>query len=257
MPALEALKGQDITAVVVQHPNFFGLLENVDAITNWAHANGALVIAVVNPTSLAILKPPGEWGDKGADIVVGEGQPLGVPLSSGGPYFGFMTTRMEFVRQMPGRIIGRTVDLDGKPGFTLTLQAREQHIRRSKATSNICTNQGLLVTAATIHMSILGARGLEGVAAASQRQTTKLVKALLGVKGVKLAFNGPRFHEAVLQLESNVGAVLERLAAKGITGGFDLSRHYPELGNALLVCATETRTDEDIAAYVQALKEAV
>jgi glycine dehydrogenase subunit 1 len=257
MPALDALKGQDITAVVVQHPNFFGLLEDVDAITNWAHANGALVIAVVNPTSLAILKPPGEWGDKGADIVVGDGQPLGVPLSSGGPYFGFMTTRMEFVRQMPGRIIGRTVDLDGKPGFTLTLQAREQHIRRSKATSNICTNQGLLVTAATIHMSILGARGLEGVAAASQLQTTKLVKALLGVKGVELAFNGARFHEAVLQLESNVGAVLEKLAAKGITGGFDLGRHFPELGNALLVCATETRTDEDIAAYVQALKEAV
>jgi glycine dehydrogenase subunit 1 len=255
--SLEALKGQDITAVVVQHPNFFGLLENVDAITNWAHANGALVIAVVNPMSLAILKPPGEWGDTGADIVVGDGQPLGVPLSSGGPYFGFMTTRMEFVRQMPGRIIGRTVDLDGKPGFTLTLQAREQHIRRSKATSNICTNQGLLVTAGTIYMSILGARGLEAVAVSSQRQTTKLVKALMGVKGVKLAFNGARFHEAVLQLESNAGAVLEKLAAKGIAGGLDLGPHYPELGNALLVCATETRTDEDIATYVEALKSAL
>ena len=131
------------------------------------------VIAVVNPLSLAILKPPGEWGAKGVDIVVGDGQPFGVPLSSGGPYFGFMTTRMEHVRQMPGRIIGRTVDLDGKPGFTLTLQAREQHIRRSKATSNICTNQGLLVTAATIHMSLLGAAGLEKVAAASQTQTQR------------------------------------------------------------------------------------
>ena len=166
-------QGQDITAVVVQQPNFFGLLEDVDAITDWAHANNALLIAVVNPLSLALLKPPGEWGTKGADIVVGDGQPFGVPLSSGGPYFGFMTTRMEHVRQMPGRIIGRTVDLDGKPGFTLTLQAREQHIRRSKATSNICTNQGLLVTAATIHMSLLGSAGLEkvagGVADADQR----------------------------------------------------------------------------------------
>jgi glycine dehydrogenase subunit 1 len=252
---LDQYKGQDITAVVVQQPNFFGQLEDVDAITDWAHANNALMIAVVNPLSLAILKPPGEWGAKGVDIVVGEGQPLGVPLSSGGPYFGFMTTRMEHVRQMPGRIIGRTVDLDGKQGFTLTLQAREQHIRRSKATSNICTNQGLLVTAATIHMSLLGAAGLEQVAAASQTQTRKLVEALTKVNGVKLAFNGPRFHEAVLQLDRNVGEVLEKLAALGITGGFDLSRFYPELGNALLVCATEMRTDEDIKRYANALVE--
>src|SRR5690606_35283891 len=153
------------------------------------------------PISLAILKPPGEWGAKGVDIVVGDGQPLGVPLSSGGPYFGFMTVRMEHVRQMPGRIIGRTVDLDGKPGFTLTLQAREQHIRRSKATSNICTNQGLLVTAATIYMSIMGPRGLERVAAASQAQTRALVDALTRIPGVTLVFDGPRFHEAVLRFE--------------------------------------------------------
>ena len=252
---LDQYKGQDITAVVVQQPNFFGQLEDVDAITNWAHANNALMIAVVNPTSLAILKPPGEWGAKGVDIVVGDGQPLGVPLSSGGPYFGFMTARMEHVRQMPGRIIGRTVDLDGKQGFTLTLQAREQHIRRSKATSNICTNQGLLVTAATIYMSLLGAAGLEQVAATSQTQTRKLIDALTKVKGVKLAFSGPRFHEAVLQLDRNVGEVLESLAKVGITGGFDLSRLYPELGNALLVCATETRTDEDIKRYANALAE--
>lgn len=256
--SLEALKhyaGQDITAVVVQQPNFFGLLEDVDAITDWAHAHNALAVAVVNPLSLAILKPPGEWGAKGVDIVVGEGQPLGVPLSSGGPYFGFMTARMEHVRQMPGRIIGRTVDMDGKPGFTLTLQAREQHIRRSKATSNICTNQGLLVTAATIHMSLLGAAGLEQVAAASQTQTSALVAALTKIKGVKLVFAGPRFHEAVLQLDRNVAGVLEALAGRGIAGGYDLSLHYPELGNALLVCATETRTDEDIAQYAKVLAE--
>jgi glycine dehydrogenase subunit 1 len=253
--SLDAYSGQDITAVVVQQPNFFGLLEDVDAIADWAAGNNALLIAVVNPLSLAILKPPGEWGAKGADIVVGDGQPFGVPLSSGGPYFGFMTTRMEHVRQMPGRIIGRTVDLDGKPGFTLTLQAREQHIRRSKATSNICTNQGLLVTAATIHMSLLGAAGLEKVAAASQTQTSALVAALARIKGVKLAFSGPRFHEAVLQLDRKPGAVLEALAQRGIVGGYDLSRQYPELGNALLVCATEMRTDEDIAAYAAALAE--
>ena len=253
--AFDGYKGQDITAVVIQQPNFFGLLEDVDAITDWAHANGALVIAVVNPLSLAILKPPGEWGTKGVDIVVGDGQPFGVPLSSGGPYFGFMTTRMEHVRQMPGRIIGRTVDLDGKPGFTLTLQAREQHIRRSKATSNICTNQGLLVTAATIHMSLLGAAGLEQVAATCQQRTKELVDALTRVKGVKLAFNGPKFHEAVLQLDRKVSDVLEALAQRGIIGGYDLSRRYPELGNALLVCATETRNSEDIAAYARALGE--
>jgi glycine dehydrogenase subunit 1 len=253
--SLDAYQGQDITAVVVQQPNFFGLLEDVDAIADWAAANNALLIAVVNPLSLALLKPPGEWGTKGADIVVGDGQPFGVPLSSGGPYFGFMTTKLEHVRQMPGRIIGRTVDLDGKPGFTLTLQAREQHIRRSKATSNICTNQGLLVTAATIHMSLLGAAGLEKVAAASQTQTSALVAALTRVKGVKLAFSGPRFHEAVLQLDRKVSDVLEALAKRGIVGGYDLSRLYPDLGNALLVCATEMRTDEDIAQYATALSE--
>jgi glycine dehydrogenase subunit 1 len=250
---LEALKGEDITAVVIQQPNFFGLMEDVDAITDWAHANGAQVIAVVNPLSLALFKPPGEWGAKGVDIVVGDGQPLGVPLSSGGPYFGFMTTRMEHVRQMPGRIIGRTVDLDGKQGFTLTLQAREQHIRRSKATSNICTNQGLLVTAATIHMSLLGAAGLEAVASVSQQQTAKLVEKLTRIAGVKLMFDGYRFHEAVLQLDRKVSEVLEALAKRNIIGGLDLSKHYPELGNALLVCATETRTDADLDAYANAL----
>lgn len=253
--SLSAYEGQDITAVVIQQPNFFGLLEDVDVITDWAHAHNALVIAVVNPLSLAILKPPGEWGSKGVDIVVGDGQPFGVPLSSGGPYFGFMTTRLEHVRQMPGRIIGRTIDLDGKPGFTLTLQAREQHIRRSKATSNICTNQGLLVTAATIYMSLLGAKGLEGVAAASQTQTRKLVNALTRIRGVKLAFDGPRFHEAVLQLEKPVQPIIAALAERGVVGGYDLSKQYPELGNALLVCATETKTDADIEQYAQALRE--
>jgi len=251
--SLEKYRGEDITALVIQQPNFFGNLEDVDALTDWAHEAGMLVIAVVNPTSLAVLKPPGEWGTRGADIVCGEGQPLGVPLSSGGPYFGFMTTRMEYVRQMPGRIVGRTVDLDGKPGFTLTLQAREQHIRRSKATSNICTNQGLLVTAATIYMSLVGPQGLAQVASTCIQRTAELVDALTKVPGVRVAFEVPRFHEAVLLLDRPVRGVLEALAARGIVGGHDISRDYPSLGNALLVCATETRTPEDIAAYAREL----
>ncbi|WP_022975864.1 aminomethyl-transferring glycine dehydrogenase subunit GcvPA [Nevskia ramosa] len=252
---LRAHEGQGITAVVIQQPNFFGVLEDVDAITDWAQANGALVVAVVNPVSLGLLQPPGLWGAKGVDIVCGEGQPLGAPLSSGGPYFGFLTARQVFVRQMPGRIVGRTVDLDGKPGYTLTLQAREQHIRRSKATSNICTNQGLLVTAATIHMSLLGPEGLESVAVHSMANTQSLVDALTAIPGVSAAFDGERFHEAVIRLPQAAGQVLAGLAERGIFGGFDLSQHYPALGSALLVCATETRTAEDIARYATALRE--
>lgn len=254
---LKAHEGQGITAVVIAQPNFFGVLEDVDAITDWAHANGALVVAVVNPVSLALLKPPGQWGSKGADICVGDGQPLGAPLSSGGPYFGFLTAKQAFVRQMPGRIVGRTVDLDGKPGFTLTLQAREQHIRRSKATSNICTNQGLLVTAATIHMSLLGPEGLESVAAHSVANTRALVAQLTAIPGVELLFSGDAFHEAVIRLPRPTVEVLAALAREGVLGGFDLSRHYPALGHALLVCATETKTAEDLSRYATALAAAL
>jgi glycine dehydrogenase subunit 1 len=252
---LEKYQGEDITALVIQQPNFFGVLEDVDALTDWAHANGIMVIASVNPTSLGILKPPGEWGRKGADIACGDCQPLGVPLSSGGPYAGFLTTRMEYVRQMPGRIVGRTVDASGKQGFALTLQAREQHIRRGKATSNICTNQGLLVTAATIYLSLIGPEGLARVANECHARANELVSALTRVKGVKLAFEKPRFHEAVLQLDRPVAPVIAELARRGIIAGFDLSADYPELGNALLVCATESRSNEDIGRYAEALGE--
>lgn len=255
--ALAQHAGQDYAALVIQQPNFFGQLEDVDALTDWAHAQGMLVVAVVNPTSLAILKPPAEWGVKGADICVGEGQPLGVPLSSGGPYFGFMTTRMEHVRSMPGRIVGRTVDLDGRPGFTLTLQAREQHIRRGKATSNICTNQGLLMTAATIYMTLLGPAGLAQVADRSRERTRELVSLATAVPGVRAAFTGPRFHEAVLQIDVPAARVLERMASEGILAGVALSDDYPELGEAILVCATETKTDEDLQRHVQALRGAL
>jgi len=245
----------DLTALVIAQPNFFGVLEDVHALTDWAHARGALVIALVNPTSLGVLSPPGQWGSAGADIVVGEGQPLGCPLSSGGPYFGFMTTRLQFVRQMPGRIAGRTLDLDGRPGFTLTLQAREQHIRRAKATSNICTNQGLLMMAGTLYLALMGAQGLERVALTCMARTQELVQALCALPGVRLAFSAPRFHEAVLLFDRPIAPFLQALAAQGIIGGLDLSVHYPELGPALLVCATETRTGADIERYARALGE--
>jgi len=242
-------------AVVIQQPSFVGTLEEVDRLTNWAHERGALVVAVVNPTSLALLKAPGHWGEEGADIAIGEGQPLGVPLSSGGPYFGFMTCKQKQVRQMPGRIVGRTSDLEGEPGFTLTLQAREQHIRRSKATSNICTNQGLMVTAATIYMSLLGYDGLRQVALRSYESTARLTDGLTAIKGVDRMFEGPHFHEVALRLDRPVAPVLEALAERDILGGYDLSIACPELGNALLVCATETKTDADIDLYVAALKD--
>ena len=177
---------------------------------------------------------------------------MGIPLSSGGPYFGYMVCRQDIVRQMPGRIVGRTVDIEGKPGFTLTLQAREQHIRRSRATSNICTNQGLIATAATIYMSLLGATGLQQVARSCNANTNALVNELTTLPGVSQAFATPFFHEAVLQLDRPVADVLSQLSAQGILGGYDLSGDYPELGHALLVCATEVRGAADIASYAQA-----
>ena len=235
-------------------PNFFGSLEEVDALTDWAHANKMLVIGVVNPTSLALLTPPGEWGADGADIVVGEGQPLGVPLSSGGPYFGFMCCKQKHVRQMPGRIIGRTVDMEGKQGFTLTLQAREQHIRRSKATSNICTNQGLAMTAATIYTSLLGPDGLGNVAAHCHANTQALADKLTAIDGVERAFTAPTFHEVVLTLPKPADQVLATLAEKDVLGGVSLAGDY-DMNNAILVNATEVHSEQDLQLFEQALKE--
>ncbi len=248
------LTTDDVAALVVPQPNYFGVLEDVDALTNWAHDHGLLVIGLVNPIAMALLKPPGLWGEQGADIAVGEGQPLGVPLASGGPYFGFMCCKQKLIRQMPGRIVGRTVDTEGKPGFTLTLQAREQHIRRSKATSNICTNQGLMVTAATIYMALLGPDGLHRVAANCHANTRHLLTSLAKIEGVEKLFDRPFFHEGVLRLTQDPAAILKALEAQGIVGGIDLSPHYPQLGNALLVCATETRTDSDIGNYATHLE---
>jgi glycine dehydrogenase subunit 1 len=246
---LEQYSGEDTAALVVPQPNYFGVLEEVGALTDWAHANGALVIGLVNPTALALLTPPGEWGESGADIACGEGQPLGSPLASGGPYFGFMACKQAYVRQMPGRIVGRTVDLDGRPGFTLTLQAREQHIRRSKATSNICTNQGLLAAAATVYMALLGPEGLGRVAAASHNNTRRLVERLTAIDGVEPVFDRPYFHEALLRLNQPVDEVLRALAMQDLLGGHHVVRDYPHLENCLLVCATETKQDADIDSY--------
>ena len=247
--SLAAFEAHDSAALVIPQPNFFGVLEPVDELVAWAHAHGALAIATVNPISLALLRPPGEWGAGGADIAVGEGQPLGVPLASGGPYFGFMACRKHLVRQMPGRIVGATRDLNGKLGYTLTLQAREQHIRRSKATSNICTNQGLLITAATIYMALLGPAGLAAVARACHSSTLDLLRSLSAINGVERAFDSPVFHEFVLRLRTPVAPVLHALKAQGILGGLNLTHHYPELGQSLLVCATETKSESDLKHY--------
>jgi glycine dehydrogenase subunit 1 len=255
--ALREFEQDGFAALVVPQPNFFGVLEPVSEMVDWAHAHGALAIATVNPTALAILRPPGCWGAAGADIAVGEGQPLGVPLASGGPYLGFMACRKKWVRQMPGRIVAATRDVDGRRGYTLTLQAREQHIRRSKATSNICTNQGLAVTAVTIYLALLGPDGLAAVARASHGAAAALLAALTRIDGVEQAFSGPRFHEFVLRLKTPVAPVLDALRARGIIGGFDLGRDYPELGHALLVCATETRTAADIARYAESMADII
>ncbi len=251
---LEKFSGQDVTALVIPQPNFFGVLENVDMLTNWTHQHGGMAIGVVNPLAMALLKAPGQWGEDGADIACGEGQPLGVPLSSGGPYYGFLCCKKDFVRQLPGRIVGRTVDKDGKPGFVLTLQAREQHIRRAKATSNICTNQGLLVTASTIYMSLMGPKGLRKVALASHQNMNLLKEKLAAISEVQMIFNSPVFHEIVLRLPMSVDTVLEELAKDKIQAGLSLQKYYPELGECLLVCVTETKTEDNINLFVDKLR---
>ena len=239
----------DFAALVVSYPNYFGCLPDVDALTDWCHEHGALMVGVVNPTAMALLRPPGEWGKEGADIAVGEGQPLGIPVSSGGPYLGFMCCKQAIVRQMPGRVIGRTSDVDGSDGFALTLQAREQHIRRAKATSNICTNQGLLVTAATIYLSLLGDIGLRSVAVQSHQGLQQLLRNLESTGKIKTRFTGPFFHEAAIELPIPTREVLPLMAEQGILGGYDLGLSFRALENCLLVNVTETKTEQDLELY--------
>lgn len=257
LDVMEQHADEDFAALVIQQPNFHGRLEEVAALTDQAHAAGMLVIAVVNPVSLALLEAPGDWGAEGADIVVGEGQPLGVPMASGGPYFGFLCCRSRFVRQMPGRIIGRTLDADGKDGYTLTLQAREQHIRRGKATSNICTNQGLLVTAGTIYLALMGFEGLRRVAGHCHGRTVELVDALTDIHGISRSHEGPYFHEALLTLPCSATAVVERLARQWLLAGVPMARFNSEDDRRLLVCATEKRTPAEIAQLARAMEAAI
>ena len=256
--ASEGLEPSDVppVAVVIQQPNFFGLLEDVDTLTDWAHAQGALVIAVVNPMTLAVLKAPGQWGEQGADIVCGDGQPFGVPMASGGPSFGFICSRGSLMRQLPGRVIGRTHDLEGRVGYTLTLQAREQHIRRGKATSNICTNQGLLVTAGTIYMSLMGYQGIRETATACHQKANQLRDMLLQCPGVEPMFTGPIFHEFALKLPVPAKTIIDAMIQEGVLAGLDLG-DFPIAGisdaaHGLLVAVTEKRTEAELQHYAQA-----
>ncbi len=252
--ALKNINAEEIAAIVISQPNFFGGIEDLTEIANWAKSQQVISIAVGNPTAMALIKSPGECG---FDIACGEGQALGVPLSFGGPYYGFLTCRKEMVRQMPGRIVGKTVDSDGKTGFVLTLQAREQHIRRAKATSNICTNQGLMVTASTIYMAMLGKEGLHRVALQSHRNAEALKNKLSKIDGVEILFNNANFHEFVFRSKKPAELILEKLAQNGISGGLALKKYYPELGEAILVCVTETKNAEDLEKYAQSLKTIV
>lgn len=250
--AQQQLTNEAFAALVIPQPNYFGSLEEVHQLTNWAHEQGGLVIAQVNPTALALLEAPGSWGENGADIAVGEAQPLGIPLSSGGPYIGFIACKQKLVRQLPGRIVGRTVDLDGKAGFSLTLQAREQHIRRSKATSNICTNQGLMATAVTLYLAFLGTDGLQKVAASCVANTQKLMTLLEKKPEFNFPFGKTVFHEFVLEMDVPAASVLERLAEEDIVGGIDISQQQNDEQtadshkNRLLICVTETKTEDEL-----------
>ncbi len=255
LAALNNVVEHSFAALVIAQPNFFGGLENVDQLTDLAHAKGGLVIGLVNPLALGILAPPGVWGKTGADIACGEAQPLGVPLASGGPYIGFLCSKASFIRQIPGRLVGMTNDTEGKRGFTLTLQAREQHIRRAKATSNICTNQGLLATVVTMYLSLMGPHGLRQVAMQSHYNCVNL-KNKLNAHGIATVFTTPFFNEILVRLNKPVREIQDKLAAQGIQAGFDVSKYYPELGNTLLCCVTETKTSADIDRFVQELVHA-
>jgi glycine dehydrogenase subunit 1 len=252
---LAAAIDESVSCVVVQTPDFYGHLHDLTDLAEKAHAAGALLIAVFTEVvSLGLVQPPGAMG---ADIVVGEGQSIGNALTFGGPYVGLFATRSKLIRQMPGRLCGETVDQEGRRGFVLTLSTREQHIRREKATSNICTNSGLCVLAFTIHMTLLGEAGLRRLARINHANAVALASALGKVKGVKV-LNDTFFNEFTLRVPGNAAEVVEKLSEKGVLGGVPVSRlepDRPELADLIVVAATEVNTDADRAAYVAALKE--
>jgi len=249
--AVEAACNDNTACVVIQHPNFFGSLEDVEAIAEVVHRKKALlVVAVTETVSLGLLKPPGQLG---CDIAVGENQSFGNPLSYGGPYLGFMATRTEFIRQMPGRLIGQTLDREGRRAFCLTFATREQHIRRERATSNICTNHGLCALAASVHMVSLGALGLKKLAALNLSKAEYLKKKLKEA-GAEAAFSAPTFNEFTVKVKGDPDAVLKKLLDKKIIGGLNLKRFYPELASHLLVAATEMNSRTEIDALAEAIK---
>lgn len=239
---LEDLKGKlsaDTAAVVVQSPNFLGLLENVEKVAAVARETGAAVIQAFNPVSVGIVKRP---GDQGADVAVAEGQPLGIPLSFGGPYLGLFAAKQPFLRRMPGRLVGQTVDAEGRRAFCLTLQTREQHIRREKATSNVCTNQGLMALRASIYMAAMGPQGFKQVAQLCHNKAAYFATAAQA-HGLALKYPGkPFFNEVLVELKRPVDEVLKRASEAGILAGHAVGKEYPELGNCLLVAVTEKRT---------------
>ena len=252
--ALRKAVSEKTAAVLVQYPNFFGCLEDLDAAAAVAHARGALLVVSVDPIALALLRPPGEAG---ADIVVGEGQGVGNHLNFGGPYLGLFACRKELVRRMPGRLCGATVDKDGHRGFVLTLQTREQHIRREKATSNICTNVALVALGATIYLALMGKEGLRKVASLSTAKAHYAAETLGRVPGAGLRFGAPFFKEFVLRLPKSPDRVLRALRRKRILGGVALGQFDRTLRDSVLVAVTERRTRAEIDAYAEALASAV
>jgi glycine dehydrogenase subunit 1 len=249
--AAAAALGDDVACLVAAQPNFYGQLEPMAELADAAHAAGALFVAVVEPTSLALLQAPGDYG---ADIVAAEGQPLGIPLSFGGPYVGLMAARMSSVRQMPGRLVGATRDVDGRRGYVLTLQAREQHIRREKAASNICTNQALMALAATTYLTAVGPAGLREVAELSMTQARHLAAALEAAGLAERRFTGPYFAEVTVRVP-DAARRHAALAEQGIVAGYLPERDDPALHDTLLLAATELTTDEHIERLVAALEE--
>lgn len=241
-------------AVVLQNPNFFGTIDDHSDIVEHCHDKGALAIQSVNPIACSILKTPGEMG---FDIATGEGQPLGLPLSFGGPYLGFMAAKKKLVRKMPGRIAGRTVDGQGREGFVLTLQAREQHIRRAKATSNICTNQALCALRAHAYLSLLGTEGLKEVAGICRDKAHFAKARLKQIPGVDVVESSPTFHEFAIRLPVSAGECIDRLLDRGFAAGFPLGRYYPGLDNYLLIAVTEKRTKYEIGWFSEALESVI
>lgn len=242
--ALAAAVNQETACVLVQHPNFFGCLEEVERMAEVAHQAGALFVVAVDPISLGLLKRPGDYG---ADIVVAEGQSLGNPMAFGGPYLGIMACREQFVRRMPGRLIGQTVDRRGNRCWVLTLQTREQHIRREKATSNICTNQGLYALRATVYLSLMGPAGMRAVAELCLQKARYAAERLAAVPSLTPAFNRPTFKEFVVRVKGRpVEALIEKALGQKILAGVPLARWYPKLSDCLLVAVTEKRTKEEI-----------